>query len=582
MLPHNVERGRPQQRPADLSAECNHVPPAPPVLEDSQPVAQRAIAPRVVEPVAHLGTKLSEELCARPTARRPLGRIRRLAVLCHTALLHRPDVPLEQLVGALNGAVRAKGTPHALGGYAARLARRKDLLWAVARHARVVVLGVHVAGQRVARLVALAAWQQRRSELLGRGGHAVVDACLLSRWPRRRQRRDRRAPFGAHGSTRHLCCRNGAPRLLLHLHRRLLRRLLNRQRRVNVTVARRTANACELGVVPARPRQMPAAQILLDVRAVLAVALRRLALFDTCASRLRKLPAPERCAIGPLGRPRRRAEAHTIIRATELTEEQVEVAVAHAPLVHVIQPATTLIEAGKDGHLRLVLVVGVGREVGVPELVDNLVADLIVMVACLDSLPAAAVVLHLGARGRAALCLPVGGEAEKPHRRPPTPIGKEIARQQCCEGGGMRVAIVVVTTSTALGACATRGLEQLREERLGGGNQNSCRLAVDRIAPLLQHLLRQQRPHLRRVDETADDLASELEPTKRECRLAQLAHALSREPIDVFQLVEGGPRLELGCELGRLRPLAKAAQAVELLQLITQLPPHELSFRLRR
>ena len=128
-----------------------------------------------------------------------------------------------------------------------------------------------------------------------------------------------------------------------------------------------------LGVVPARTSEVPAAQILLDVRAVLAVALRRFALFDTCASSLRKLPAPERRTIGPLGRARRCAEARTVIRATELAEEQVEVSGAHAPLVHVVQPATALIEAGEDGHLRLVLIVGVGRKVRMPKLVDDLV-----------------------------------------------------------------------------------------------------------------------------------------------------------------------------------------------------------------
>jgi hypothetical protein len=107
------------------------------------------------------------------------------------------------------------------------------------------------------------------------------------------------------------------------------------------------------------------------------------------------------------------------------------------------------------------------------------------MVARLDPLPATAAILHLAARRRAALGLPVGGEAEQPHRRPPTPIGEEIARQQRCEGCGVRIAIIVGPPPAALGARAAWRLEQLCEEGLGSGYQHARRLTVDCIAPPL-------------------------------------------------------------------------------------------------
>ena len=69
---------------------------------------------------------------------------------------------------------------------------------------------------------------------------------------------------------------------------------------MDVAVAGLATYALPLRAVPAVPRLVPAPQVVLDVRAELAVALGRLALLDARADGLGELPAAEKRAIWPL------------------------------------------------------------------------------------------------------------------------------------------------------------------------------------------------------------------------------------------------------------------------------------------
>ena len=72
----------------------------------------------------------------------------------------------------------------------------------------------------------------------------------------------------------------------------------------------------------------------------------------------------------------RLAKAFTKLRVVEDPKERVLIAVAHAPLVQIVQLIALVVEAHVDAHLGLVLVVRVGAEVRVRERFDDIVAHL--------------------------------------------------------------------------------------------------------------------------------------------------------------------------------------------------------------
>ena len=72
----------------------------------------------------------------------------------------------------------------------------------------------------------------------------------------------------------------------------------------------------------------------------------------------------------------RLSKARAILRLAKDTEQQLQVAFAHSTLVQIIELVALCVGPKADGNLCLVLVVGVGSEVRVPELVDNLVVYL--------------------------------------------------------------------------------------------------------------------------------------------------------------------------------------------------------------
>eukprot|EP00966_Prymnesium_polylepis_P332798 7388274-Prymnesium_polylepis.2 len=109
-------------------------------------------------PLAHLGAKLFEMLCAGAAAvGHPLQRVERLALLISATQLLRPDPPVILLAVALKRAIGAKYVLPVAG-----VARIEDLLRAVALSTRAVVGAKDgSACHRVVGVALLAAWLQR-------------------------------------------------------------------------------------------------------------------------------------------------------------------------------------------------------------------------------------------------------------------------------------------------------------------------------------------------------------------------------------------------------------------------------------
>jgi hypothetical protein len=109
------------------------------------------------------------------------------------------------------------------------------------------------------------------------------------------------------------------------------------------------------------------------------------------------------------------------------------------------------------------------------------------------------------------LCI---SQAQQPYCRPPTPVLKEVTRQQRCKSRSVRVAIVVSPPPTVRRTLLAWRLEQLAKEGLGSLDQHSASLSVDCVTPPLEHLLLEQRPHLRHVAKTLHDFTCEPKTTE--------------------------------------------------------------------
>ena len=111
-------------------------------------------------------------------------------------------------------------------------------------------------------------------------------------------------------------------------------------------------------------------EVLGNVRALLAVTLARLALLDAWALGLDKLP-PAAAPLRPLQQPRRK------LRGTEDDKEATQRAALRPTLVQVVLVlARDRVDPVVDAHEHLVLVVGVGGERRVEELVHLVVGHL--------------------------------------------------------------------------------------------------------------------------------------------------------------------------------------------------------------
>ena len=123
--------------------------------------------------------------------------------------------------------------------------------------------------------------------------------------------------------------------------------------------------------MPVGPLLVEEGEVLDDIRAVLAVALSRLALPDARTPALTKLP-PAAAALRPREQPRRK------LRGPEDGEEAAKRPALRPSLVHVVEVLACLgVDPAVDAHLLLVLVVGIGAgECRVEELVHLEVAYL--------------------------------------------------------------------------------------------------------------------------------------------------------------------------------------------------------------
>ena len=122
-----------------------------------------------------------------------------------------------------------------------------------------------------------------------------------------------------------------------------------------------------IGVVPARPRLVEPLEAQRDLRALLAIALRRLALLDASAPSFRKLPATDDHTLRPLGSFRRRHHLRRVFRGANERDCGAKRARVRSPRVEVVQLLVGLwVNAQEDTDLPgLGLGLGVGGGVGV-------------------------------------------------------------------------------------------------------------------------------------------------------------------------------------------------------------------------
>ena len=133
--------------------------------------------------------------------------------------------------------------------------------------------------------------------------------------------------------------------------------------------------------------------------------MRRFALLDARAASLCQLTTAELCTFWPLLCCSGSAEARAKFRLAKLAEQRVKGACLSTSRVQVVERVAVRIDAEIDAHLLLILIVGIGGELRVPELVDDFVIDLVVVLRGLQTLPAAPAILHLASHLNATVCL---------------------------------------------------------------------------------------------------------------------------------------------------------------------------------